>query len=140
MIGVNGASAFRSNSESGIGQLTITIPCRLESLDADLRGFVDTGARWSIIPGDIAQEAGLDLEGPGLGRATIHTRLGSFNGHLERSVLRLPTDWGEPLLVDATWLICPDWCGPVVLGWTGCLDRFQWGIQPEEGRFYFGPL
>jgi hypothetical protein len=109
-------------------------------LDTDLRGFVDTGAHLPVIPGDIAREVGLDMKGPGLGLATIHTRLGTFSGHMDRARLVLPADQGEPLAVDATWLICPGWYGPLVLGWTGCLDRFQHGIQPDEGQFYFGPL
>jgi hypothetical protein len=32
----------------------------------------------------------------------------------------------------------PDWPGPTVLGWRGCLDRFRWAIDPDDEVFYFG--
>lgn len=45
---------------------------------------------------------------------------------------------GEDLTVQATWFVCPEWRGPVVLGWKGSLERFRFALDPHEEFFYFG--
>jgi hypothetical protein len=44
--------------------------------------------------------------------------------------------------IEATWFISPDWPGPLVLGWKGCLERLRFALDPtpEEEWFYFGPI
>jgi hypothetical protein len=140
MTGLISSLEYQSRVESAIGVIPLAINCRVEEMTEDARVFVDTGAEWSIIAGDVALEAGLDIMGPGLGRTRIVTRLGTFDGHFERASLFLSADNGVILDVVVTWLIVPDWYGPITLGWTGGLDRFRWGIDPVEERFHFGRL
>jgi len=52
--------------------------------------------------------------------------------------MRFRATEGQPLLVEATWFVSPDWPGPLVLGWKGCLERFRFALDPNEERFYFG--
>jgi hypothetical protein len=106
----------------------------------DGRVFVDSGAEWSILPGDIARGAGIDIHGQGLGRTTIHTRLGTFTGFFERFEITLPAEDGDDFEINVTWIVAPEWYGPMVLGWTAGLDRFRWGVDPDEERFHFGRL
>lgn len=139
MKGLTGSLRYLTRVESAVGVISLAITCRVEQMEEG-RAFVDSGADWSIIPGDLALEAGLDISGPGLGRARIETRLGVFDGHFERATLFLSADQGEYLDVAVTWLVIPEWYGPLTIGWTGGLDRFRWGIDPVEERFHFGRL
>ncbi|MBI4531612.1 MAG: hypothetical protein HY709_08815, partial [Candidatus Latescibacteria bacterium] len=45
---------------------------------------------------------------------------------------------GENVEVEATWFISPDWPGPIVIGWKGCLERLRFAVDPSEDTFYFG--
>jgi hypothetical protein len=63
-----------------------------------------------------------------------------FTGQLARIPVTLFASEGESLTVEATWLICPDWPGPVVIGWKGCLERLRFAIEPGEEGIYFGRL
>ena len=140
MKGLTGSIPYRSRVESAIGPITLAISARVEEMQDQVTAFIDSGAEWSLLPGDMALEAGLDITGPGLGRSRITTRLGTFNGHFERASVFLTPEDGEIFVVTVTWLIVPDWYGPLVIGWTGGLDRFRWGIDPVEERFHFGRL
>ncbi len=140
MIQVEGSAPFLRNVESGIGILTLVVWCELEGSDEPLRAFVDTGAQWAVLPGDLAASLGIDAEGEGLGRRTLHTRLGVLNGCLERHVITLTATNGENVTFDATWFVSNDWWGPIVLGWNGCLDRVRFAFDPEDERFLFGAI
>jgi hypothetical protein len=70
----------------------------------------------------------------------MSTRLGTFEGWLERIELQFPAVLGEPLSLDATWFVCEDWPGPMVFGWKGCLERLRSALDPSEDAFYFGAL
>lgn len=139
MKGLTGSLPYHSRVETAVGIISLSITCHVEGME-EARAFVDSGAEWSIIAGDLALEAGLDISGPGLGRTRIATRLGTFDGHFERARLILTADEGENLDVEVTWLVVPFWYGPLTLGWTAGLDRFRWGIDPVEERFHFGRL
>ncbi len=54
--------------------------------------------------------------------------------------IRLIADVGEPLDIDSTVFIPPDWRAPSILGYTGALDRMRFAVDPQVNRFYFGPL
>jgi hypothetical protein len=64
----------------------------------------------------------------------------SFEGWLDRFDLVLKAEVGEPVRIDATWFACPDWPGPMVVGWKGGLERVRFAVDPSEERFYFGRL
>jgi hypothetical protein len=138
--GLKGSVSHLSRVESAVGLLTLAIACRVEDMSSPARAFVDSGAEWSILPGDIAREVGLDVAGPGLGRTRMFTRMGVFEGHFERARLIISADDGPDLDIYITWLIAPDWYRPIVIGWTAGLDRFRWGIDSVEERFHFGRL
>ena len=106
--------------------------------DEQHRAFLDTGAQWGILPGDIAKSAGIDVADVGLGEARMRTRLVTIRGSFERLPVDLVAEDGDDLMVDATWFVSADWCGPIVLGWKGGLERFCWGINPGRDRFHFG--
>lgn len=140
MIHLEGAAPYLSNVESGIGKLTLVVWCELGGGEEPLRAFLDSGAQWAMLPGDIAASVGIDAQGEGLGRRTLHTRLGSFNGCLERHPITLTATEGENVTFDATWFVSDDWWGPIVLGWNGCLDRVRFAVDPEDERFLFGAI
>jgi hypothetical protein len=97
--------------------------------------LVDTASHWCILPPDIAVELGYTL-------ATeedthLHTRFGVLSGELIRLHLTFLADEGEPVEVEATWFLSPDWIGPLVIGWKGCLERLRFAFDPSENDFYF---
>ena len=59
-------------------------------------------------------------------------------GRLIRLPLHIGALEGRDLALEATFFVSADWRGPVVLGWTGCLERFRFGVDPFKNRFYFG--
>ena len=98
--------------------------------------MLDTAAEWCVLPADLIASLGLD--GATGYPVRLETRLGVFSGNLERIPMRFRATEGQPLLVEATWFVSPDWPGPLVLGWKGCLERFRFALDPNEERFYLG--
>jgi len=70
----------------------------------------------------------------------MSTRFGLIRGTLHRGPIRLHADEGEPLDVDATVFISPDWQGPNFLGYEGFLQRIRFAVDPETNLFYFGRI
>jgi hypothetical protein len=66
--------------------------------------------------------------------------LGRVRGTLFRGLIALLADGGEPLEVDATIFISPDWTGPNFIGYQGLLQRIRFAIDPETNLFYFGQI
>ena len=54
-----------------------------------------------------------------------------------RLQLTFEAEVGGPLDLDATWFVAPDWPGPMVLGWKGCLERIRFALDPTQEWFYF---
>lgn len=99
---------------------------------------VDTGAAWSILDPDIARD--LDLFGETGNRIEMQTWLGRQAGHLVRLPLTFIADEGEPLTIEGTFLVSPDWRpGKTFLGYTGLLDSIRTALDPQVNDFYFGP-
>lgn len=105
--------------------------------------FVDTGATWSIVGGDLVQEFS-DFLAPTGDSITLNSRHGSSTGEIHN--LRL-TLWGQNTSdfdISVKALVLPEWPGPpLVLGLRGCLEHFKWALDPgmnagEQPRFYFG--
>jgi hypothetical protein len=98
--------------------------------------LLDTGSGWCVLPPLTAPEIGIDLDAIEAD-VRIHTRLGTFAGSLVRISLEFEAWLGGGAPVDATWFVCADWPGPMVLGWQGCLERIRFGLDPTEDAFYF---
>jgi hypothetical protein len=97
--------------------------------------LVDTASQWCILPPPVALDLGYDLETER--DARLHTRFGVLSGELIRLAVLFVADEGEPAEVEATWFLSPDWPGPIVIGWKGCLERMRFAFDPRENEFYF---
>ena len=74
------------------------------------------------------------------GRVRLSSRVGSFEGALFRGLITLPADRGEPLDVEATIFLSPEWTRPNFLGYQGLLQRIHFAVDPEHNLFYFGRI
>jgi hypothetical protein len=111
------------------------VPCVVADLEV-AEALIDTAAEWCVLASGIVRALGYPVAASGP-RAHLSTRLGSFAGTLERIPVRFPAAEGEDLAIEATWFVSEDWPGPVVLGWSGCLERLRFGLDPVEEVFYF---
>lgn len=100
--------------------------------------LVDTGARYGIFPADLAGALGYSAEGQAVS-TRISTRLGDYDGHLLRIPITIPATEGTGLDMELTWFVCPGWPGPPVIGWSNCLERIRFCLDPRVGEecFYF---
>jgi predicted aspartyl protease len=97
---------------------------------------LDTGAAWSVLERDVAEELGL-YEGDGE-RVEMLAHTGPVSGRLERVPLKLVAEEGESLEIEATFLVSRNWRGKTFLGYTGFLDRVRIALDPGSNLFYFG--
>ncbi len=137
-------NSYKVNNRDSI---TVGVMCRIDDLDFTEYAFLDTGARWTVIGGNIAtllmDKLCLSTEA----RSTISTRLGKFDGCLNRinmSLLASP-DSGNDLTFEATVFVSEEWTGPpIVLGYEGFLQHIRFALDPGikmgEQFFYFGSL
>lgn len=109
-----------------------------DELGAPILALLDTGAAWSVLATDIAEDLNL-LDGAGEA-ATLQTRLGTCRGRLERVPIVLMADEGESLQVEATVFVSREWPDGTVIGYNGLLERVRFAVDPdpEEMFFYFG--
>ena len=124
---------------AGRHMLLVAVPCLVADLPDTEIALLDTGAEWCVLPPAVAQSLGA-LEPGDAPLLRLSTRLGTVTGHLERIPVRFPAEVGASLTVDATWFISPDWPGPLVVGWKGCLERLRFALDPGEETFYFGKI
>ncbi len=59
-------------------------------------------------------------------------------GALYRVPVKLLADEGEPLQMEATVFLSPDWQGPNFIGYEGLLQRIRFAVDPQANQFYFG--
>ena len=125
-------------------KIFIGVRCRLGNLEESDLALLDTGAEWSVIGGSTAELLVDTLSDP-TERISIITRLGKFGGTLHRLTFFLLAQpgWGADLEISGTVLVCPEWPGPVVLGYHGFLERVRIGIDPgstntDEQIIFFG--
>ena len=104
-----------------------------------VRALLDTGSEWCIAPAALALDADYEAE-PNPLVPRLYTRFGMLEGRLERITIVFPAEEGLDLDVPATCFFSPDWPGPMVIGWKGCLERMRFALDPGEEAFYFGPL
>ena len=98
--------------------------------------LVDTGAVWSIIDRDVAEQLGLhDREGEEI---TIHSRLGRTAGKLVRVATTLIAEEGDSVALEATVFVSRDWTAGTFVGYSGLLERVTFGVEPSTRMIYYG--
>ncbi|MDM8525826.1 hypothetical protein QUF80_20835 [Desulfococcaceae bacterium HSG8] len=123
-------------------KLVTGVECEFLAIGTKQIVLLDTGAEWSVAGYEIYQsfsDENVSL-GSSLGKKTISSRLGSFEGDLYRIDVCLTANWGESLTIEGTFLFCEDWQGPTVLGFHGFLERIRFAIDPyyeKVGCIYF---
>ena len=98
---------------------------------------LDTGAAWSILDPQIAEELAL-FDGQGQS-TTLVTRFGRISGSLERTKLTILADEGESIEFEATVFVSREWQAGSFLGYAGLLERVRFAVDPQKNFFYFGP-
>ncbi|HEY3570991.1 MAG TPA: hypothetical protein VGP73_23875 [Thermoanaerobaculia bacterium] len=99
---------------------------------------LDTGAAWSVLAPDVADEACIPIESGD--PALLSTRFGVKKGYLVRTGFSLVADEGEPLHAEGQFFICQDWPeGLNFLGYSGLLEFIRFALDPQANHFYFGP-
>ena len=134
-----GRTSYYTRHETPKGKLALAVAYQVG--EDRVLSLLDTGAECGIFPAELA--AALGYGDPTQGVPTIlDTRYGRYAGHLVRIPTSIPADEGNGIDVDLTWLVIPDWPGPPVIGWGGCLERLRFALDPTPGEecFYFGPI
>lgn len=114
------------------------VECILSDLPP-IHAMLDTAAQWSMLPGRAAEAMGYSTE-PDPDTPRYSTRKGSLRGRIEPVKLTFPAELGEAAVMEAPFYICQSWDGPVVLGWTGCLECLCFALDARQYQelFYFG--
>ena len=108
-----------------------------------ISAILDTGAEWCIIDPELLEL--VDLEP--VRQITYTTRFGDISGTLNRANIIVQAEYGEALALETT-IFKADvedgdvWRLPNFLGWSNCLDRIRFAIDPDPTHptFYFGSL
>jgi len=140
-----GYSTFLISHNLNNHRIPVAVECRIDALDYKEYAFLDTGAEWTVIGGDIAKllineiDLSTDIE------TTMSTRLGKIDGWLNWiniSLLAAP-DSGNDLTFESRVFVSEEWAGPpIVLGYQGFLQHIRFALDPGikmgEQFFYFG--
>lgn len=107
--------------------------------------IVDTGAPYVVCAPDVARRIGIQHD-PNLETRRLLIRGITIAGQLHRLRVTFIASEGQSLDVSAT-VFVPDSADedsfgdlPSFIGLTGCLERMRFAVDPNEDRFYFGPL
>ncbi len=135
-----GRSRFEDREEvsTGGGAAKVFVKIAPEALGGILLAQLDTGAAWSILETQVADSLNL-LNGAGE-PVRLSTRIGKYNGRLERTFIEIVADEGDSLRVGATVWVSSEWPGGNFLGYGGLLERIRFAVDPSDNFFYFGPL
>jgi hypothetical protein len=134
-----GRSRYRADYQSGPFELLVAVSCLLGDLPVPTYGLLDTAAYWCILPPELAEALGYHLD-PTEQPVRLQTRMGPLEGHLERCYIRFPAEEGDQAEMDATFFVCAEWPGPLVIGWKGALERIRFGLDPDRETFCFGSV
>ena len=124
---------------SPVTEARIVVPVEFKSVAEPVLAVVDTAAPWCIFEPVVAESL-VRNSLPILRQTVLSTRIGMIQGALYREVLRIPADEGEPLDVEASVFLSPDWRGPNFIGYQGLLQRIRFTVDPEVNLFYFGRI
>jgi hypothetical protein len=119
------------------------IQCRIERFAGKFEAYIDTGAEYSIIGGELASE--LIKNADSLANIDFSTRLGLIKGKLARiqSVLLAESGGGRDLEVEGSFILAPDWNGPIIIGHYCFLEKLNFAFVPAQAAtnyslFLFG--
>jgi hypothetical protein len=136
-----GSAEFYTDFDDKLRKIIVGVQCRIGEIDEAYMALLDTGATWSIIGGEMAQDfEGLPVDGPSI---TINSRFGDLTGDLKTLNITLVANHGDDLLVESTVFISKDWPGSLVLGFHGFLEKLRIALDPgldqESSQvLYFG--
>jgi hypothetical protein len=133
-----GRAKYQTDVAEAGATLELAVTCRVGDLDTAYRALLDTACPWCLLPPSVAAALGFDLET--VGDIRLHTRFGLLVGDIVRLPVTFVVDEGEALDVESTCFLSPDWPGPVVIGWKGCLQRMRFAFDPGENDFYVAEL
>jgi hypothetical protein len=135
----SGRAAFLDSMPSTPGRSArIYVKVAVQGIDETFLALLDTGAEWSVIDREIAEEIGL-AEADGQPMTMLH-KDGPTPGKLVRTVVTMIADEGTALDVDAT-VFVPDnsWpAGKKVIGYCGFLEKIRLGLDSQNNDVYFG--
>ncbi len=132
------ATGMSSYLDEGPGHpgMTAGIHVRVKFEGVPVIALLDTGASWSVLRADLAQELGLlEQEGEPL---TLSSRVGTIDGQLVSARIALLADDGESVELDSTVFVSRDWPAGNFIGYSGLLERIKFAIDPGDNRFFFG--
>jgi hypothetical protein len=134
-----GWSRFRDHRPGAIEPTAkIFVKVDFTTIDTTLLAQIDTGAAYSTLETHVAEALDI-LDGDGQ-PTTLDTRLGKFDGRLERVPITLVADEGEALDIEAVFFVCREWSGRTFLGYAGLLDHIRIALDPRSNLFYFGKI
>ncbi len=131
-LAFTGRAAYDVDHLHPTGKIIVAARCRLASQPVVELALLDTGACWTLIPTELADEISNELVPTGE-LVSLSTRLGQYEGELHRLRVTLVADEGSDLSVEATVFVPVGdsaWHGPLVLGYRGCLDRICFALSP----------
>ena len=115
---------------------TSRIHVKVEFDGQSVLALLDTGAAWSVLNAELAQELGLfERDGESL---TISSRAGKIKGKLVRATTTLVADEGESIEFDSTVFVSSEWPEGNFIGYSGLLERIRFAIDPGSNSFVFG--
>ena len=132
------ATGMSSYLDEGPGHpgMTAGIHVRVKFEGVAVIALLDTGASWSVLRADLAQELGLlEQEGEPL---TLSSRVGTIDGQLVSARIALLADDGESVELDSTVFVSRDWPAGNFIGYSGLLERIKFAVDPGDNRFFFG--
>jgi hypothetical protein len=135
-----GSAGFYIEADNPRGKIIVGVHCRIHNFEESDIALLDTGAQWSIIGGEVAQEfKDYPIE---MRDITLKSRYGDITGNLIVANITLLADDGSDLSIESRILVSKDWPGPVVLGFRGFLEKLRIALDPGiadgEQVFYFG--
>jgi hypothetical protein len=132
-----GRSHFFDQAPGGERGSKIFVRVSFHGLNLSQIAQLDTGSAWSVLDPETADQLGVLQNGTGE-VIRLDTRLGRFQGRLERIPFVLLADEGNSLEVEGTFFVCGEWPGQIFLGYNGLLERIRLAIDPATNHFYFG--
>ena len=128
---------FDTDKRYPASEARIVIPLQIASIPKPIVAVMDTAAPWCIFEPTVADALVHDylLLDP---RVALSTRFGLVHGSLYRGPITIPAEEADPLDLEATVFLSPDWRGPNFIGYQGLLQRIRFAVDPEENLFYFG--
>jgi Aspartyl protease len=140
MLFRGGNKAFTTASakfaEEAIGETStkVYVRVRLGRDITEIEFMLDTGAAWTMIHRDLADEHGLlRPSSAGVDDVSISTaRQGLIHGSLVKCPLTIVADLGSPVQLQATVFCSEGWMGPNILGYQGALQSLRFALDPSR--------